>query len=733
LALYAAGIRDKKNMNVNQNIVILKKYSESDDCSRYINEVARLADQNKQSFGFNPLKVYEEMSLKEQLWIAINDDKDVCGYIMFGGKYPSLRVFQLFVIKEYRGGGIASLLLNELIEHGNLNRYSIITAKVAQELSANKFWQKNEFFITHTYLGGSASSKKRRTLNHRLFQLNTPDLLSPISTLTNAPLKYTNRPMLSTPIYSLDLNVVFDLIKDRNNMKEARDLITRSMNGAIDIVITPEFVTELERALINEHDPLLDLARALPSLPKFKEEEISGLAESLRKLVFPQRSKERKNSDNDVSDLRHLAYSILAKVTGFVTGERSLLRSSSKLQKEYGIEVLSVKEFSHSPGSPKVLPASIDGNIIKIKPCREYIQLDKIPYFEQFKIPTESIVAIEKQLKKNKFFEVSLLEVDDENIAYYGVNCANNLEKIELYLFVNELHSHAILAIDHFLEESLRRLPNNKICRLDLHISPSQTITSKTAVTKGFKHTSTNNILTKIAYNGILDKHCWPEFVSNYQNKSGYEIKEKFPSCADILNTGIVLEKEEDYFAKPLSLFDFESLISPGLLNHQKRKCTLIPIREDYADNLLGNTSRQRSLFANKANFLMLEKAYFRSPTRASYIQKGSLIAFYVSGSKSVQAIIGIGRVTYSEVINRDQINASLSRQGVISDHKLNEIAEKHGGIHVFTFDNFKKLPKHIGLKKAKQIGLISNANLATIEQLSNDKLSLLLEVGYKE
>ena len=714
-------------------IRVIKRYSDSEYYEQYIDQVSEFADQNKNSFGFNPKAAYKQMSMKGQLWLAIENKNEICGYIMFGGVYPNLRVFQLFVNPLIRGNKIGTLLLSELVNYGNLNSYSFIHAKVAAELPANKFWEKSGFSITHTSKGGSANSKSRRLINHRLLQLDTPDLLTPITDAKKKSLEYINRPTLSPPIYSLDLNVLFDLVRDRENAVIARDLITKSMNGALKIVVTQEFITELDRTKRARHDPLLALARALPVLPNFNEEDMTSITKDLREIIFPQRSTIGKKAENDLSDLRHLAYSILANVDGFVTGEHSLLAQSEKLQKKYGVEVISPAEFSFQPDEITKIPSQIDGERIEIDPSRDVLKLSKLPLIAKLRVSDTLIEQIEGHLKTIKEYDANVLKIDGDIIAYCGTNYANTLSGVDMFLFVDESHSKATLAVDHFLERSFRQLPENKISKINLYLSSSQIITSETARAKGFMKTSEQNKLIKVAYNGILDKTNWKSFVNQYANESGYCTSEVFPSNEDIINTGITLKKHEEIYAHTLSLFDFESLISPGILNHDSRSCTLVPIRNPYANDLLGDTAPQASLFSTRASLLMLEKAYFRSPGRAQYMQKGTLVAFYVSGRGGSQEIIGVGRVTYSEIRNIEDIDPSLSRQGVIEQIELKNIADNSGNIHVFTFDNFKKLPHPISFKHAKKIDLISAANLATIEKLMNDKLSLLFEVGYKQ
>lgn len=128
---------------------------------------------------------------------------------------------------------------------------------------------------------------------------------------------------------------------------------------------------------------------------------------------------------------------------------------------------------------------------------------------------------------------------------------------------------------------------------------------------------------------------------------------------------------------------------------------------------------------------ILLEKAYFRKPSRVSYFKRGGLIAFYVSGEKSSKEIVGTARITYTNVSTLDDVTLKIHRQGVLSKEELCDMLDATGKLHFFTFDNFKELPKRIPFKEARKKELISAANLTTVERISFLKLQTLIETSY--
>ena len=88
-----------------------------------IDDIRQAADSEKSAPGFFPASVYEEQANKGNLWIASGLQQQLIGYLLFGGVYPRLRIFQLFVGKEYRGKGVGKMLVDALVEFGERHKY----------------------------------------------------------------------------------------------------------------------------------------------------------------------------------------------------------------------------------------------------------------------------------------------------------------------------------------------------------------------------------------------------------------------------------------------------------------------------------------------------------------------------------------------------------------------------------------------------------------------------------
>ncbi|HEX5716260.1 MAG TPA: hypothetical protein VF179_08880, partial [Thermoanaerobaculia bacterium] len=112
---------------------------------------------------------------------------------------------------------------------------------------------------------------------------------------------------------------------------------------------------------------MLELLHQLPVLPPVSTESLSPLVEDLRSLIFPRRSRIRKGATQDNSDLTHLALCIQQHLTGFITNEKALLRSSIDVHRKYGLEILSPYYFVEPTYGSLKWPLSIQAQFAQSK------------------------------------------------------------------------------------------------------------------------------------------------------------------------------------------------------------------------------------------------------------------------------------------------------------------------------------------------------------------------------
>jgi GNAT superfamily N-acetyltransferase len=698
--------------------VILKQF---DQVSNYVGRVSAIADQHKRAFGFLSASAYEQMASKGQLWVAINTAKELKGYLMFGGTMPTLKVFQVYACKSAKGHGVGAQLIDALKEYARDRHYHSIVARVASDLPANNFWERMGFSIYRQVKGGETT---KRIINIRGYALHDNDLFGSLAKELNGVQPIG--PVLGRPIYALDLNLLLDVCKAREGYQKVIKIMQVGFQGKFSICVTPEFKRELARQSESfSDDPILRLAGAFPELKAAND--ISDIAESLRGIVFPSRALARKSAQNDESDLKHLAYCISAGIGGFITREKALLRACNEIKDKHGVAILSPDELilEDSESLDASSPLNSDFSL-----ATSLITNEIRNFIDGFSAPnaiTNMLVAATPIKDAASVYEARL-DGDLFGIYFFQEPIKATSSALAA-LYIDESCSKSIAAIDHFLEMALR-YKSGFSYRLDLYIGKDQVLTEETLLKKGFFKLADHFV--KIVSNLFLDSKSWTRFARDVKSFCGFSIPEKLPSKKELKNTGICFT-DTDKKVEAFSWFDFETVIGPRFILNPDRDCILIPIRENYANGLIGNVKNQLSLLSSHEKTLLLEKAYFRSTNKASLFKKGGIVAFYVSGNKSIQELIGFARITYSCVINNDEAIIKVDRQGVLSLRELDELADNNGKVHVFTFDNFLEFDRRVSFSKAKELGLISNANLVSPEKIDFEQLKVLIGEAFND
>jgi GNAT superfamily N-acetyltransferase len=190
-----------------------------EDVTGYIDVITSLADRHRKELGFLPDSVYVEQAAHSHLWVAAEvDAHQLAGFLLYGGTFPHLRIFQLFVTQHARNMGIGKYLVQELVRFGEKHNFLTATAKVAAELPANSFWEQNGFRIVDQFRGGSKGNG--RLVNVRLCELDSPALFRITEKQEHKEkgineLYFSHGPTLLNRTYVLDLNVFFDVIRQR--------------------------------------------------------------------------------------------------------------------------------------------------------------------------------------------------------------------------------------------------------------------------------------------------------------------------------------------------------------------------------------------------------------------------------------------------------------------------------------------------------------------------------------
>lgn len=716
--------------------LLLKSYS---DVSPFIHEITALADQNKDRLGFLPFSAYEELAIRGQLWVALDSvRRRVLGYLAFGGSGSSAKVHQLFVCEESRSCGVGALLIEELKSDARRRNFQIVSARVAADLAANRFWERQGFYIVRQLPGGRTSG---RIINVRVHELASASLWTSDADFGTAHWMQVapTSPILAIPAYALDLNILFDLLKNRRNAEQARRLFSTALNGDVRLCVSREFAEELRRHSVGQaSDPVLQFAESLPTLPPL--EHADELMQGLRMLVFPGRDENRAGAANDASDLRHLASCIRHGIRGFVTNEKAILRAGPALHERYALEVVSPFDLISMPAQSEQseefrVYLATQGHLraAKYRDSDQGALLDLLAGAEGrdsvLRQATDAGTSAKRRVRLSVLYGDQLVGFGSWNEVLPPTN------SLTAFLFIDEAVPDAQLIVDHLIGTMLAMLPMDQCTICEIRSLARQSLTHGTARALGFSTDARDGSgfvpMRKLAYRGVIGPLQWNRFRKDIGKLVGTSLPEIIPEYRESISTGLILSRPGKQLHRTVDLFTFESLLAPLLLLAPNRNAFIVPIRDKLASVLLPSMTIQRPLFSKEA-ILHIERAYFGSSSAIRNLERGDLVVFYVSGADGGRAeAVGIARITSAQAASPVKLELELLRQGVLEQDDLGRMARKDGSVSYFTFDSFIPFPCPVPFRELKRLRCVGGANLVTTQPLLYGRLVTLCEYAW--
>lgn len=617
-----------------------------------------------------------------------------------------------------------------------------MSAKVASDLSeANAFYERMGFQAVRTLRGGKT---RDRLLYHRVCDLETPSLFDLMAAKEHEHLpslgitgNFSSKP----PIYAIDLNVFFDVSKQRVRSDDAGMVISAALSNDIRLVIAEEFIKELQRSSQKlPEDIHLKFALKIRTLPMPKPREIKGIEEKLAGIIFPERSQQGILTTQDISDLRHLATTIHHKITGFITSENAILRARDFLQSEYELEVLGVSDFADA------MAASDNAFSMEMAARTEDTELSSVlltdstysdvRYFLKAQhVPPKTIKGA---LSKGDYVSPQkhlILSGDTGIISFATWTLAQTPHKVtEVFLCADEGSSAVNTAIDYTLDRVSRESSSGAPALIHLQILPCHPVTRKVALAHGFRpepgkeeHGTT---LHKVAIGDVIDEQSWESIRRSLKALADVELPSNIPKY-EAPNQRILIKTSSGQ-DEAIPLQELEVLLSPILILLPGRPSAVVSIKRFFADELLG-TADQFSLLTPPEAVFLKERVYYNTPRAASILTPGTLILFYESsdggGRKS---IVAMGRTTESHLLTGNKVNSDTKRRGVLDTKALKHIGGSETKL-VTAFDNIMVFKKPVPLDKLREIGCADGANFVTAKRIEPHHLKRITNEGLKD
>ena len=706
----------------------------------YVQQVRTLADEHRREFGFIPRNAYGDAALREKLWVAVDSvSRDFRGYLYFGGRHPRMKVFQICVAPGNRSSGIARRIISEFIQYSQRLSCLNITARVLSTLPANRFWRNQGFEIIRQTPGKGEEA----TLNLYSKDLDGPSLFprDGYSQSSGDPATFQidpRRPLLPTPSYVFDLNVLFDVLRDRD-AGQCAQILASALSHHIRLFVTQELIGELERNSRNPSaDPILAFAKELPRLPRPEPIKLHALIEELRKLFASTPPGPRRWTVNDTSDHIHLATSIHHQAFGFITSDAAILRNSETLHDRYGLHVVSPADIvdSFEPDDDQRLATAItlETRKIMVSEVDDGNHADAHEFLLNRSSEGRDVAALLAHDPLQSRPD-SIVVSSSGQIVAMGVWSAmpGAGRNAVLHVYVEEEHPDSDGAIDHVLEWGAGAGKRGQTWLFSLKIPRDQIRTRETARRRGFctrRHSTSASIeLSRVVNKGVVTEREWRGFRRDFLDLTSLALPDGIPLYEEMKNTGIVLGRDGHQPSLTLSLFDYETFISPGYLLGPGRGAVIVPIRETYSDELLPPTRRQGLLFSQSEAAFRLERAYFLRAGMHKRLRRGTIVVFYVSRPR--HQAVALGRVTFSATLTKTRALLNMTRQGVLTEAEIHQRTNDRDEIAVFTFDNVLPFVHSVDFQILKDMACVDGANLVTAQAISGESVGHIVEEAF--
>jgi ribosomal protein S18 acetylase RimI-like enzyme/predicted nucleic acid-binding protein len=695
-------------------------------------QIVALADSEKEALGFWPDAALREAISRGSLialTTVVEGNASLAGYIHYSGIFPHAKIQQIATVPECRRNGAASTLVRMLVSRLESQGYLTLKADIADNLTGSlAFYRGNGFVEVAKRQGGSA--RKRAILIH-VRELETDSLFSFADRQSSAQpeLSIRRRGAGEDPIYAFDLNVYFDLAKDRAKSDQARQLFASGLAHDIRLVVSSEFAAELRRTSKDQaNDPILQLALKLPRLPKADAQELNEWAERIHDLVFVGQHSSGANTAQARSDAKHLAHAALSGAAAFITRDVALLDARPELLDRLGIDVISLDDIV------ALLPAEHEQESLGQRTGAGF-QLATITanevqaYLTSVGVSAALCAQYAGTQKLDVHQVLRAIKSKDEVLAVGALLVPRGMmPQGQLLVHARADQPDARLFADVLLDELTREACVDHPIGLELVHLAGQAAVNSISQARGFQRTKSGSGYSKVALGKPVTSDNWAAIAAEVRRKTGLALPNALPIAADrnelvsfAINGGEIHQ---------MSGAQLENILSPSVFVWPGQAGVVVPIGQKFANDLLGtNPQRLFEFVENKDAAFLSRRGYVSSPRNAAIMPLDAPILFYESKRTGGRgAIIAVARIVDRVVVAKSDLPKDGHRRLVVDD--VGQFSASDDVLFT-TFDNVFPLPVPVPLSYLKTIGAAGNANLISAVSLSSEQITKILTQGW--
>jgi hypothetical protein len=321
-------------------------------------------------------------------------------------------------------------------------------------------------------------------------------------------------------------------------------------------------------------------------------------------------------------------------VAGFITSEKAILRSRSKLRTDFGIDVVSVTEFvgmveGSLEGEPPELQVSSCGASIRTRDVEQDEDPDVLSLFRTIQPPNElASEALKAELGISKRRVLVFCDSDAVALGCWEVPTTVR-PQVRAALFADEDHGAVEQAVDFLLDSMSRESLHGTPVLIRLRLPVGHVATERIALAHGFRSRKDSshhsNEFRKLCIGRPVDRISWDTFTDQIRKVSGLGFPEVMPDY--VCNDQVVCVRNSMGATLTIPLNMLETLFSPVLFLLCGRPGAVVPIRRRYVDDLLGGCPQLSFLRPPEAR-LLHARVYFSSPRNADTLSEGTPILF---------------------------------------------------------------------------------------------------------
>ena len=709
----------------------------------FVDQVCRAADSERLALGFLPPAAYSDAAAQGKLWVAVTEvdgKPSYAGHIMFGRAFPILRVFQVFVAKPFRRRGVGSALIRQLINDAESLNYLIVNAKVAGDLEANRFWEAHGFSGVRTIAGGGARNRQIFLRERRLCTPSLFDLLDAPTAPTDHDLCLVDRLYQRAPVYVLDVNVLLDLLKNRDRAEDVRRIVSAAMAGAVSLYAAPELVQELRKSTPRTgDDPVLQFATTLPQFPVPPEAEGQRLSLELGRMVFPERSRQKSMRDRDQSDLMHLATAIHNRAVGFVTSEKAILRCQKLVWETFGLEIVGVTELAESLSPAEWNPhyelrashsTGIEiGSSVLLENERSDVERFLATFGLEPSAIRDALAPGYAESPRRRF----VVKVAGQIHAYASWDPPQPISShIDAFVTARDTEPAIESGIDNALLSLMKNASQHGPSIVRICAMPRSETVKRVAASAGFRPIAASEQpesewLQKVCLGRVVCQDNWGTVRDRLLSRTKIGLPSLVPQYAGP-GTGVSVASPQGT-CLCLPLHELEDLIGPSLLVLRGRPGAIVPIRKEYAAQLL-NVSYENNLFPNYEASILSRRAYLSHVRALSATAAGTVLLFYESQTGGGRgAIVACARSVENALSPTRELPLSIRARGVLEDTAIERIGAS-GRTGVTLFDSIFQFSTPIRLGHLRKLGCTDGSNFVTSRKISHEHLLSILHEG---